>query len=222
MSNDLMSDSYRCKVCDAHGVKLWRLYQTFLNHQKLYCAKCACADQKQTGQVDESGQIDTEYGKIDQIGSLVPAVPTPDGSFWGYTSVPEDGVEWWRALPTVLRAPCELCGTETDRTLHLELSDGQQRECPCCETCAGGDGDSERLALAGARLMIKHGALAYPDPTQLIDYDDSRYFEAALATAASPWLKAYRKRTPPQRSYEDSVLAYFLERFFVDKGYSVD
>jgi hypothetical protein len=28
-------------------------------------------------------------------------VPTPDlSTFWGYTSVPEEGVAWWRALPT--------------------------------------------------------------------------------------------------------------------------
>ncbi len=40
-------------------------------------------------------------GRTDQIGWRVPAVPTEDGEgFWGYSSVPDDGVKWWRALPT--------------------------------------------------------------------------------------------------------------------------
>jgi hypothetical protein len=33
-------------------------------------------------------------------GSMAPAIPTEDGStFWGYSSVPEDGCNWWYALP---------------------------------------------------------------------------------------------------------------------------
>jgi len=38
--------------------------------------------------------------KSDAIGWLVPAVPTEDNeTYWGYTSVPDAGVAWWRALP---------------------------------------------------------------------------------------------------------------------------
>ena len=34
------------------------------------------------------------------IGWLVPAVPTEEGNtFWGYTSVPYQGVYWWDNLP---------------------------------------------------------------------------------------------------------------------------
>lgn len=96
---------YRCSVCDASGVKLWRLYQTFYEHQKLFCAACALVDQRVDGEVDAEGYRESEHGKIDQIGWLVPAVPTEDGStFWGYTSVPEDGVAWWRQLPTRISA----------------------------------------------------------------------------------------------------------------------
>ena len=40
------------------------------------------------------------HGMSDQVADwMVPAVPTEDGTFWGYTSVPEDRCAWWRALP---------------------------------------------------------------------------------------------------------------------------
>ena len=60
-------------------------------YQMLYCRECAMADQK----IDDFTLI---RGKCDVIGWLVPAVPTEDGqTFWGYSSVPEGGVEcWWR------------------------------------------------------------------------------------------------------------------------------
>lgn len=32
--------------------------------------------------------------------TMVPAIPNEDGNFWGYTSVPEEGVKWWEELPT--------------------------------------------------------------------------------------------------------------------------
>lgn len=39
--------------------------------------------------------------RSDQIGWRVPAVPTESEvmNFWGYTSVPSAGVDWWRNLP---------------------------------------------------------------------------------------------------------------------------
>ncbi len=41
--------------------------------------------------------------RTDQIGWRVPAVPTEDGkSYWGYTSVPQPGCDWWGSLPTTL------------------------------------------------------------------------------------------------------------------------
>lgn len=43
-------------------------------------------------------RVDRE--RTDQIGWMVPAVPTEDGaSFWGYTSVPQPGCAWWTNLP---------------------------------------------------------------------------------------------------------------------------
>ena len=32
--------------------------------------------------------------------TMLPASPTEDGGFWGYTSVPEEVCEWWENLPT--------------------------------------------------------------------------------------------------------------------------
>ena len=93
---------YSCSICGAAGVKLWREYNTFLNHQRLLCAACGVKDQKKNYDVDGDGKhTDPEYGyRSDQIGWLVPAVPTEDGgTFWGYTSVPMMGCDWWRGLP---------------------------------------------------------------------------------------------------------------------------
>lgn len=43
-----------------------------------------------------------EKEKSDQIGWRVPAVPTEENdTFWGYTSVPQAGCEWWYKLPTI-------------------------------------------------------------------------------------------------------------------------
>jgi hypothetical protein len=94
---------YRCSVCGASNCKLWREYQTFLDHQRLFCAPCGARDQtKSIEGIDANGRrSDPDGSRTDTIGWLVPAVPTSDGdTFWGYTSVPEDRCEWWRALPT--------------------------------------------------------------------------------------------------------------------------
>lgn len=95
---------YQCSVCGACGIKLWCQYQTFPDHIHLLCGAHALADQKLNGSISEDGYRETDYGPCDQIGWLVPAVPTEDGeTYWDYMSVPELGVKWWRNLP--LRAP---------------------------------------------------------------------------------------------------------------------
>ncbi len=114
---------YRCGGCGASGVKLWREYQTFLENQSLRCAACACVEQTRDGKkysVEQTAsggvRVTTSYDEMlqpalfkvfsgrdaggDQIGWRIPAVPTEDGStFWGYSSVPDGGVAWWKRLP---------------------------------------------------------------------------------------------------------------------------
>ncbi len=100
-------EGYACGQCARHGCKLWRWYQIFLDHQALFCAECAAKNQGHAiTDLDDKGMSSSEATKHDgqkssSIGWLVPAVPTENGeTYWGYTSVPDDGVAWWRALPT--------------------------------------------------------------------------------------------------------------------------
>lgn len=104
---------YHCGQCGASGVKLWREYQTFLNHQSLLCAKCTCAEQGvawsysvralDSGKVAVTARVtEADVQCHDVIGWRVPAVPTEDGStYWGYSSVSEDACKWWYRLPLV-------------------------------------------------------------------------------------------------------------------------
>lgn len=89
---------YACCKCKAHGVKLWREYNAFMVHQVLWCADCAEARYPESHKPGERSEWALERG--DTIGWLVPAVPTAEGdTFWGYTSVPDEGVAWWWRLP---------------------------------------------------------------------------------------------------------------------------
>lgn len=97
--------TYRCSGCGAFGCKLWREYQTFLDQQSLLCADCAGeAEGKDVSKIDSDGRRPTALSdnlRTDQIGWRIPAVPTEENNtYWGYTSVPDAGVYWWRQLPT--------------------------------------------------------------------------------------------------------------------------
>lgn len=81
-------DSYKCSTCGKSGVKLWREYMTF-GPILLWCLDCVEKDQKR--KLDHSHPHD--------IGWRVAAVPDEEGvGYWGYTSVPQAGVEWWDSL----------------------------------------------------------------------------------------------------------------------------
>lgn len=101
--NTTVPEHYKCADCSAHGVKLWRLYQTFLEHQVLRCASCAGKyGNEDISSLTPEGMIESKYGfgLTDQVGGMIPAVPTEDEeTYWGYTSVPQAGVEWWKNLP---------------------------------------------------------------------------------------------------------------------------
>jgi hypothetical protein len=95
-------EGYECYRCHVTGVKLWREWNTFLDHQRLLCY--ACVNVEKPDAIAEHEKFKKDYpgmmDNTDQLGGMAPAVPTEDGStFWGYSSVPQAGVEWWKALP---------------------------------------------------------------------------------------------------------------------------
>lgn len=124
---------YVCSSCKATGIKLWRDYNTCASACELKCAVCATpaqvtyeaknyTDQNREflGALDPDGLFMFRNG--DQLGGLVPAVPTPAGeTFWGYSSVPDEDVLWWYAMPTYqdraleLRCQRQLIQRATDR-----------------------------------------------------------------------------------------------------------
>lgn len=98
-------DFYTCTRCKASDCKLWRRYQSF--DITLLCAPCAAKDQNKSIEgIDADGRRPYKRtGRTDSIGWFVPAIPVdiedPGKGFWGYTSVPDQLVEWWRGLPTL-------------------------------------------------------------------------------------------------------------------------
>lgn len=105
---------YICSSCGSTDVKLWRDYNTCASAVELKCAECATPTQVAyeaknpdlyKGHGSGMSGLDADgvfaFREGDQLGGLVPAVPTLEGeTFWGYTSVPASEVEWWHALPT--------------------------------------------------------------------------------------------------------------------------
>lgn len=92
---------YTCDICRKGDRKLWRDYQTFSDYLDLKCAICMTETSKKD--YDDAGPFMflSSHGSTDQYGGLVPAIPTDDGdTFWGYTSVPNEGIAWWYGLPT--------------------------------------------------------------------------------------------------------------------------
>lgn len=86
-TDKITPNEYVCCCCGKSNVKLYRDYSCFLENINLRCTKCTCIHE------------DLDYQTGDSIGWSVAAVPTEDGTtYWGYTSVPDDGVKWWRNL----------------------------------------------------------------------------------------------------------------------------
>ena len=94
---------YVCDSCGSTECKLWRQSHVFSNAVKLTCLEC----------LESLGYCQGEWGdqfydpEISPI-NYVPAVPDLDGSFWGYTSVPEWWVQWWKFLPD-RKSDCTMC-----------------------------------------------------------------------------------------------------------------
>lgn len=75
-----MEQKHHCSVCKRNTVKLYRYYALFLRDNDIFCRTHAPA-----------GQIENQ--------NLVPLCEDADGSVWGYTSVPEDAIARFNALP---------------------------------------------------------------------------------------------------------------------------
>lgn len=73
-------NTHACATCKRSNIKLYRYYGNFLRDAEIFCASCA-----------PDGQIEKQL--------LVPLIEDEDGTVWGYTSVPEEAIERWRALP---------------------------------------------------------------------------------------------------------------------------
>lgn len=128
---------YVCSGCGQVGIKLWRDYNTCADATELKCAECATPGQVayeaggRTGgmesTLDDDGLFTFRDG--DQLGGMVPAVPTEEGdTFWGYSSVPSEGVLWWLALPTYrdpakeIRALRSLLARHARSEMHAQKS----------------------------------------------------------------------------------------------------
>ena len=97
-------ETYKCQICGQVHVKLWRKGHTFLRHQTLVCASCLSRMHIEGRFVPKviNGHWLRKDGRCnsDQLGIYLPAVPTEENdSFWGYTSVPKAGCDWWHQLP---------------------------------------------------------------------------------------------------------------------------
>lgn len=99
---------YACSKCGASGCKLWRDSGFF--SFKLFCGICAQKGREKGSPLqipDEKGMFDWYCNgeiippRTDQINGKLPAVPTEDGNYWGYTSVPNPALNWWYSLPSV-------------------------------------------------------------------------------------------------------------------------
>jgi hypothetical protein len=78
---------------------------TFADQISLSCARCAALQYEvDISTITDDGlymRNDIPW-MTDQIGSLVMVVPTECGNtYWGYTSIPPEGIQWWRNLKTL-------------------------------------------------------------------------------------------------------------------------
>lgn len=179
-------ESYECAECHARGVKLWRDYQTVADACRLRCAGCASAAVRDRGTSGQRGPLDDDgvftFAFGDQLGWLVPAVPTDDGeTFWGYTSVPAAGVAWWHSLPTYVDDAIEqrclvnlLRRAVAGLTAWPSMIDRSRREASVLATRLGvapppasparlgraGRGDGSVAALRAALLATYQGSAA--------------------------------------------------------------
>lgn len=72
--------AHKCSICGKNDVKLYRPYSEFLRNERIKCG---------------------EHVPAQELIWYVPLIEDQDGSVWGYTSVPQDAIAKWKALPGV-------------------------------------------------------------------------------------------------------------------------
>jgi hypothetical protein len=109
---------YVCGTCGISGIRLYRDYNIGMYAQELSCTLCTAL----------MGKREYDPRRPHSFGWKVAAVPTEEGdTFWGYTSVPREGVIWWDCLPAFdksQRIPKNVSfkrGTRIPRKLKKEL-----------------------------------------------------------------------------------------------------
>ena len=76
----MATQKHCCSICRRNDIKLYRYYGSFLRDDEIFCRSHAPA-----------GHIENQ--------NLVPLCEDADGSVWGYTSVPQDVIDRFNALP---------------------------------------------------------------------------------------------------------------------------
>lgn len=90
---------YRCLLCGASGVRLWREYNCIATAITLHCFDCAILKNGGTEKQYRFERGEHYTPDDSEIAGLVAAIPTAEGdTFWGYSSVPAEGCVWWRSL----------------------------------------------------------------------------------------------------------------------------
>jgi hypothetical protein len=116
-------EGYSCHECGKSGIRLYRDYNTFLDHLDLLCTAC----------LSSRKDVHVDYAQPCHLGDMVPAIPTEEGdTFWGFTSVPAAGCLWWYNLhifPYAKYNPdCPKCGGSG--IVHGRVGDPPD-ECGC-------------------------------------------------------------------------------------------
>ena len=99
---------YKCSFCDTSSVKLWR--KANFGRGLLICAQCL---EKEGVSVNSDGKTYdykieclTDQVYSEKSGYWIPAVLSPCGGFWGYTSVPDSDADKWRNTPNKMQEKC--------------------------------------------------------------------------------------------------------------------
>lgn len=183
--------NYCCHKCGASGVKLWCDYQTFLNHQSLLCVVCCGKEQrKDINSIDKGGRVEHYLvGKTDQIGWRVPAVPTEENDiYWGYTSVPDDGVQWWKRLPAF---PSNVREIKVDDFRNYSLGTPEYVYNHGIERMKRGKSPSAFLLLGNQKVANPKAALYLAK--LLIGDTENTLFGKAFLRSEIDWAEEYKK-----------------------------